>query len=450
MVIKNGKVVTSDSITESDIRILEGKIVLLEKSITTENEEVIDASGRYIIPGGVDIHTHMNLDTGDAVAVDDFYTGTAAALKGGTTTIVDHMGFGPPGCPLDHQLDYYHTISDGIAAVDYSFHGVIQHVDDDVLEKMGTLKERGLTSYKIYTTYNYSLSDNDIYRVLERASELGLVVCAHPEDDEMISSFTEDLRKKGCMSPVYYPESRPAVCEASAVKRLAGIAKKFPGVRLYIVHISSEEALNEVIKSREDGLTSILAETCPQYLYLDESLYKGEDALKYILSPPLRDRANNDILFTAVKNRDIQNVATDHCPFNYNAEKQRGRDDFTKCPKGLPSVQLRMSLMISRALSNIDITLNDVVRSCCENPSRIFGLYPEKGVIRPGSDADLVIFDPEEEWTVHHRDLIENVDYTPYENIHLRGKIDKVVFRGRVFDSRSVAEKGFGRYLARK
>ena len=451
MVIKNGKLVSSESVFERDIRIRGGKITSVEENITPgSDEEVIEASGRYILPGGVDVHTHMNLDTGDAVASDDFYTGTAAALKGGTTTVIDHMGFGPPGCALDHQLDYYHTIADGKAAVDYSFHGVIQHVDDDVLEKMGTLRERGLTSYKIYTTYNYSLSDNDIFKVLKRASELDLVVCVHPEDDDMLKSFENGLRRKGCLGAEYYPESRPAACEASAVKRLAEIALKIPGVRLYIVHVSSKEALDEVIRARKNGLDSIIAETCPQYLYLDDSLYKKDDALKYVLSPPLREKSNNEVLFKALKNNDIQTLATDHCPFNYSVEKQRGRDDFTKCPRGLPSVQLRMSLMISRALENRDLTLNDVVRVCCENPARIFGIYPEKGCLLPGTDADLLLLDPYSEWTVHHSGLIENVDYSPYENISLKGKIEKVVFRGKVYDSRTEAVIGGGRFLLRR
>ena len=450
MVIKNGKLVTADSVFESDIRISSGKITSVGESIIPfADEEVMEASGRYILPGGVDVHTHMNLDTGDALASDDFYTGTAAALKGGTTTIIDHMGFGPPGCALDHQLDYYHSIADGKAAVDYSFHGVIQHVDDDVLERMGTLRERGLTSYKIYTTYNNSLSDSDIFKVLKRASELDLVVCAHPEDDDMLKKFEDDLRKKGCTSAEYYPESRPAVCEASAVKRLAEIALKIPGVRLYIVHVSSKEALAEVIRARGNGLDSIIAETCPQYLYLDDSLYKRDDALKYVLSPPLREKSNNELLFKALKNNDIQTLATDHCPFNYSTEKQRGRDDFSKCPRGLPSVQMRMSLMISRALENKDLSLNDVVRVCCENPAKIFGIYPEKGCLLPGTDADLLLLDPSPEWTVHHSGLIENVDYTPYEGLSIKGRIEKVVFRGKVYDSEAEAVRGEGRFLIR-
>ena len=450
MIIKNGKIVTAENIIKSDIKIYKGKIISIEKDIPVSDETVIDAEGRFILPGGVDVHTHMSLDTGDAVAVDDFYTGTAAALKGGTTTVIDHMGFGPEGCPPDYQLDRYHELADSKAAADYSFHGVIQHVDDNVLEKMERLIERGLVSYKIYTTYSFALSDYDIRRVLEKAAELGLVVCVHPEDDAMLSRFTEDLKKRGCLTAEYYPQSRPVVCEAEAVKRIIGIAEKIPGVKLYFVHISSKEPLDEIIKARKRGVKTIYAETCPQYLFLDNSLYSHEDALKYILSPHLRDRSNNDLLFQAVKNRDIQTVATDHCPFNYMTEKQRGKDDFTKCPKGLPSVQLRMALMISRALKNIDITLNDVVRTCCENPARIFGIYPEKGILEEGSDADIIIVNPDLEEAVHHADLIENVDYTPYENISLRGMIETVIRNGEIADRSGKPERGSGRFLIRK
>ncbi len=211
------------------------------------------------------------------------------------------MGFGPEGCSLDHQLNYYHKLADNKAVIDYSFHGVIQHVDEDVLAKMELLKERGLSSYKIYTTYNYSLSDNDIYKVMKRASELDLVICAHPEDDGMIKSYTEKLEKEGNLNFKYYPESRPASCEAAAVKRLAAIAEEIGGVKLYIVHVSSKEALNEIKKSRERGYKTIYAETCPQYLFLNDSLYSESDGVKYILSPPLRDISNNEILFRAVK-----------------------------------------------------------------------------------------------------------------------------------------------------
>jgi dihydropyrimidinase len=451
MIIKNGNIVTADEIIRKDIKIKDGIIVSVEKNIPATNEadeEIIDALGRYILPGGIDVHTHMNLDTGDGVAVDDFYTGTAAALAGGTTTIIDHMGFGPKGCTLDHQLKAYHRLADGKAVIDYSFHGVIQHVDEDVLEKMGTLIESGLTSYKIYTTYSYSLSDEDIYKVLKRSAELALVVCVHPEDDEMLKCYTEGLRKQGHLTAEYYPMSRPSVCEAEAVKRLIAIAESIPGVMLYFVHISSKEALDEIIKARE-RCAVFFSETCTQYLYLDDSLYSREDALKYILSPPLRDKSNNSLLFRAIRDGDIQTVATDHCPFNYKTEKQSGKNDFTKCPKGLPGVQLRMSLMISRALKNIDITLNDVVRTCCENPARIFGIYPKKGNINPGSDADIIIVNPDKRFTIHHEDLIENVDYTPYENIELQGEIEKVILKGKIAETGENIKNCSGKFLIR-
>lgn len=453
MIIKNGRIVTAEEISRKDIKIKDGKILSVEKDIPVSDEaddEVIDASGRYILPGGVDVHTHMNLDTGDGVAVDDFYTGSQAALAGGTTTIIDHMGFGPAGCSLDHQLNAYHRLAAGKAVIDYSFHGVIQHVDEDVLKKMETLIEKGLTSYKIYTTYSYSLSDDDIYKVLKRSAELGLVVCVHPEDDEMLKSYTDDLRKHGHMTAQYYPMSRPPVCEAEAVKRLIGIGENIPGVLLYFVHISSKEALGEIINAREKGSCSVFfSETCTQYLYLDDSLYSREDALKYMLSPPLRDKSNNSLLFRAIREGDIQTVATDHCPFNYKTEKQSGKNDFTKCPKGLPGVQLRMSLMISRALKNIDITLNDVVRTCCENPARIFGIYPKKGNINPGSDADIIIVNPDKRFTVHHEALIENVDYTPYENIELQGKIEKIVLKGKIVETGNNIKNCSGEFLIR-
>lgn len=449
MVIKNGRVVTENAVVDADICIEDGKIAHIGSGL--EGGEVIDAAGRYVLPGGIDVHTHFNLDVGIAVAQDDFLTGTVAAACGGTTTIVDHPGFGPAGCALDHQIRKYHGYAGGKAVIDYGFHGVIQHVDDGVLSMMETLAGEGITSYKIYMTYGFKLSDEDIYAVMKRAAELGVMIAVHPENDGVVNARRCELVAAGLTAPKYHAISRPAPCEAEAIFRAAQIAAMAGDAPLYIVHLSNHLGMQAVNLARRGGQNNIYVETCPQYLLLDDTYYEREDGLKYVLSPPLRDKAEGALLWDDIVSGGIATVATDHCPFDYALKKRLGGGDFTKCPNGMPGVELRYPLMFSEGVMKGRITVNRFAELCATNPSKLFGMYPQKGAIREGGDADIVIMDTHNGVTISHGRLHENVDYTPYEGMRLLCGIHCVLSRGDVIvkDNRYVGAPARGRYIKR-
>jgi dihydropyrimidinase len=414
--------------------------------------EIIDGTGKILIPGGIDVHTHLSLDTGEAVSSDDFYTGTRAAVWGGTTSIIDHPGFGPPGCALDHQIRKYHDLAGGKAVIDYGFHAVIQHVDDGVLAAIDDLASEGITSCKIYLTYGYKTGDGEALRVLEKARDAGVLVAVHPENDGVISLLRRRFAASGKLAPRYHPLSRPAECEAEAVNRMILLARMASGAPLYIVHLSCGLALEYIRAARERGQRNIYAETCPQYLLLDDGRYDlpGEQGLKYIISPPLRKKADNEALWKALA-RDIDAVATDHCPFFFETQKILGKDDFTKCPGGAPGIEERIPLLFSEGVAKGRISLRRFTELCSTGPAKLFGLYPRKGVIAEGSDADLVLIDPAKTWTIRRGGIHANVDYSPYEGMDVQGAVDTVISRGTVLLRNGVfsAEAGRGRFLKR-
>ena len=449
MVIKNGRVVTQTSVIETDILIKDG--IITEIGDGLYDTEIIDAAGKYVLPGGIDVHTHMNLDVGIAVAQDDFFTGTIAAACGGTTTIVDHLGFGPKGCSLDHQINHYHKLAKDKAVIDYSFHGVIQHVDEDVLAMMETLIEQGITSHKIYMTYGFKMSDEDIYEVLKRAKKLGIMIAVHPENDGVVNIRRRDLVEAGCTAPKYHAISRPEPCEAEAVSRVMQISAIAGDAPLYIVHLSNHLGMQYIKLGKQNGIKNTFVETCPQYLLLNDTYYEREDALKYVMSPPLRDEANNALLWDDIANGDIDTVATDHCPFDITLKEKMGKDDFTKCPNGMPGVELRFPLIFSEGVMKGRISAIQFAQLCATNPAKLFGMYPKKGVIREGSDADIVIMDTNSSQTITHDRLHENVDYTPYEGIELKCLVDCVISRGEVIvkDNAYIGDKARGQFIKR-
>jgi len=495
MLIKNGLVVRVTGTRDTDIRIDGELISEIGESLTPrDNEQIIDASGKIVIPGGVDAHTHMDLDLGNVRATDDFYTGTVAAACGGTTTIIDHMAFGPRGCSITQQLDTYHSLAGGNAVVDYGFHGVLDHVDGAILDEVKSLIDEGVTSHKFYLTYSGMITDYEIARLMDCASELGVMLAVHAENDGAITWLREKYRAmektSGKSMPVFHAMSRPPECEAEAVSRMTWLACMSGDAPLYIVHLSSKLALECVREARLRGQMNLYAETCPQYLLLDDSLYEREDGLKYVMSPPLRAPENCEALWSALRSGDIDVVATDHCPFFYSREKQLRKDDFTKTPGGIPGVEARIPLMFRETrTSRFDsphsgaagaasqdsgtageasrksfavgtdsaetitgkLTLEQFVTLCCANPARLFGLYPKKGVIAVGSDADLVIIDPDVRATLTKSMLHENCDYTPYEGLPLIGYPVMTISRGEVIvrDGRFTGSKGRGRFLKR-
>jgi dihydropyrimidinase len=452
LLIKNGLVVAEKSESVCDILCEGEKIARIGKSLDPgADAEIIDADGKVVIPGGVDVHTHLNLDVGFAVASDDFYTGTAAAACGGTTSIVDHPGFGPAGCSLDHQIKKYHGLAGGKAVIDYGFHGVLQHVDDNVLSMMETLAGEGITSFKLYLTYGFKLSDADAFRALRRAKELGVLIAVHPENDGVINLLREEYRAAGKTAAKFHPMSRPAECEAEAINRMALFAHIAGDAPLYIVHLTCAPGLEFIEAARKRGQKNLRAETCPQYLFLDDSLYSLEnnEGLKYVMCPPLRGPADIAALWQGL-NSSIDAVATDHCPFFFETQKIMGREDFTKCPSGAPGIEERIPLMYG-AVSDGRLTLRRFTDLCCTNPAKIFGLYPRKGVIAEGSDADIVIIDPRLRQKISHNNMHGNVDYTAYEGFEVRGWPVCTVSRGEVIvrNGEFCGKPGRGKFLKR-
>jgi dihydropyrimidinase len=400
------------------------------------------------------VHTHFNLHTGSAVARDDFYTGTVAAACGGTTCIVDHMGFGPPNCNLLHQLQVYHEYAKGNAVIDYSFHGVIQHVNEEVLEELeDVIINEGISSFKIYMTYDYRISEADILKVLERLKAVGGLLTIHAENHEIIEFLKHKFIAGGNKTPIYHALSRPDYCEGSAVNGVISLGAAAGNAAVYIVHLTSGLGLQHITRARESG-QKVYSETCPQYLLLDQERYHQnlDEGLKYILSPPLRSKEDNESMWSGIRGGHIQVVATDHCPFTIATDKQIGREDFSKCPNGLPGVEERLPLMFSEGVMKGRISINKMIEVCCTNPARLFGMYPKKGALTPGGDGDMVIIDPDKEVTWTKGSLHSNVDYTAYEGFKLKGYPIMTLSRGEVIaqDNEFIGQKGRGEFIKRK
>ncbi|MCL1994150.1 MAG: dihydropyrimidinase [Spirochaetes bacterium] len=456
IIIKGGLVVSEDAEEVCDILCSGEKIKQIGKHISAAGAEVIDAAGMVVIPGGVDVHTHLCLDTGAAVVGDDFYTGTLAAAWGGTTTIVDHPGFGPANCSLDHQIKKYHELARNKAVIDYGFHGVIQHVNDDVLSKMAGLAEEGIASFKLYTTYGYKLCDKDIIKVFERAKELGVWIAVHCENDGAVNHLKEKFKSEEKLSSRYHSLSRPPEAEAEAVSRMVLLAKMANESPLYIVHLTNSMALEFVKSARARGQKNLYVETCPQYLFLDESLYDlpGSEGLKYIMCPPLRGAFDREALWQGLVS-DIDIVGTDHCPFFFETQKSVHAGDFTQCPSGAPGIEERVPLMYSEIVAKNRLGgsgLRRFTELCSAAPAKLFGLYPQKGVIKEGSDADIVIIDPAKRGAISHAALHANVDYSAYEGIEVHGWPVCTISRGEVIirGGTASAKPGRGRFLKRK
>ena len=453
MVLKDGRIASGGMTFLGDVLIEGETIKAVGKNIPEEGRCVIDAVGKYVIPGAVDVHTHMDLQAGQCRAVDDFYHGTVAAACGGTTTIVDHMAFGPAGCSLWHQVKEYHRLADGKAVVDYGFHGVIQHVNQEILREMGEIfRDEGITSFKIYLTYDNKLSDLEVFQVLERAKELGAVIPVHCENDGVVNYLREKFKKEKKEMASFHPLSRPSRCEAEAVGRMLHLAAMAGNAPVYIVHLSSMEGLKEIEKAACEGRKNIGVETCTQYLTLTDQCYQDpKEGLKFIMSPPLRSQEDCQALWKGIERGLIDVIATDHCPFCYSGDKQLGAEDFTKCPNGAPGVEERLSVIFSQGVAEGKITIEKMVDLLCTMPSKMYGLYPQKGVIQPGADGDIVILDPEKERILTKSQLHSAADYTCYEGMKVRGDIDKVIQRGRIIvdNHQFLGKRGDGKYIKR-
>lgn len=462
VLIKNATLVNADSSQRADLLTSNGVIEAIAPNINlpeSDHLEVINAGGHYVIPGGVDVHTHFNIDVGIAKSCDDFYSGTLSAAFGGTTTIVDHMGFGPKGCSLHYQLERYHEFARNKAVIDYSFHGVIQHVDDSILDELESMvTEEGISSFKIYLTYDYKLDDRQVLAVLERLNELDALTCVHPENDGAIRFLSGKLLAQGLNQPIYHALSRPPECEAEAVGRMINLAVLAGDAPIYIVHLSNGIGLEYIRQAHRRG-QPVFAETCPQYLLLDincynesgSGVYASDNGLKYIMSPPLRDQFHLEQLWQGLGDGTISTIGTDHCAFTMS-QKLAGRDGFQFCPNGIPGVENRIPLTFSEGVMKDRITINHFVDLVSTRPARLFGLYPRKGLIAEGADADLVIIDPDREVTLSQRLMHGRADYCPYEATRLQGYPVMTIARGKVIvkDGQFMGKAGDGRFIPRK
>jgi dihydropyrimidinase len=452
ILIKNGTIVTAADTVRADLLINGGVTARIGPGLDDPDAQVIDAAGCYVLPGGVDVHTHLNLVANGVKVGDGFFQGTAAAAFGGTTCVVEHPGFGPAGCSLRHQVERYQAEADGQALVDYAFHGVFQHVDDAVLDGLLDLSEMGIPTVKIYLTYAGRLTDYEILQVLERTRRLGLLATFHAENDAIVTYLRDRFRAQGKLDPLYHPLSRPDYCEAEAIQRIIHLAEAAGGAPVYIVHLSTASGLRIIEAARQRGLP-VFAEVCPQHLILDDSCYREPDGggLKYIMAPPARKQADCAALWDGLAAGSIDVVATDHCSFSFADKLKLGGADFSRCPGGIPGVETRLPLLFSEGVLKGRLSLNRFVEIVSTAAAKIMGLYPRKGALEPGSDADVVILDPSLEKTITPATLFHNADYSPYAGMRVRGWPVATLVRGKVVmqQGRLLAEKGWGDYVHR-
>jgi dihydropyrimidinase len=452
LLIKNGTIVTATDQYRGDVLVEGEKISTIGTSLNVVADRTIDATGKYVLPGGIDVHTHLDMPFGGTKSADDFESGTRAAAHGGTTTIVD-FAIQYKGQTLHHAWETWMKKAEGNAVIDYGFHMIITDLTDQVEEEMDALVRQGVTSFKLFMAYPgvFMLDDASIFRALLRTGQNGGTICMHAENGGVIDVLVKRALAEGKTAPKYHALTRPARAEGEATHRAIALAE-MADVPIYIVHLSAAEALEMVTEARDRGLPAY-AETCPQYLFLSYDNYEepGFDGAKYVMSPPLRPKETQDRLWRGLAFNDLQAISTDHCPFCMKEQKTLGQDDFSKIPNGAPGIETRMSLVYDGGVLPGRISLNRFVELTSTSPAKIFGLFPKKGTIAPGSDADIVVFDPSKKTTLSAKTLHMNVDYNPYEGREVTGAVDTVVSRGRVVIDAGVftGSAGAGSFLKR-
>jgi dihydropyrimidinase len=452
LLIRNGTIVTATDQYRGDVLVEGEKISTIGTSLDVVADRTVDATGKYVLPGGIDVHTHLDMPFGGTQSADDFESGTRAAAHGGTTTIVD-FAIQYKGQTLHHAWETWMKKAEGNAVIDYGFHMIITDLTDQVEEEMDALVGQGVTSFKLFMAYPgvFMLDDASIFRALLRTGQNGGTICMHAENGGVIDVLVKRALAEGKTAPKYHALTRPARAEGEATHRAIALAE-MADVPIYIVHLSAAEALEMVTEARDRGLPAY-AETCPQYLFLSYDNYEepGFDGAKYVMSPPLRPKDTQDRLWRGLAFNDLQAISTDHCPFCMKEQKTLGRDDFSKIPNGAPGIETRMSLVYDGGVLPGRISLNRFVELTSTSPAKIFGLFPRKGTIAPGSDADIVVFDPSAKTTLSAKTLHMRVDYNPYEGRDVTGLVDTVVSRGRVVIDAGVftGRAGGGSFLRR-
>ncbi|GGQ15064.1 dihydropyrimidinase [Streptomyces mutabilis] len=455
-VVRGGLVVTASDEIHADVLIEDGRVAALAATGTPAAdaftaERTVDASGKYVIPGGVDGHTHMEMPFGGTYAADTFETGTRAAAWGGTTTIVD-FAIQSVGHSLRSGLDAWHAKAEGNCAIDYAFHMIVSDVNQKTLKEMDLLVEEGVTSFKQFMAYPgvFYSDDGQILRAMQRAAGNGGLIMMHAENGIAIDVLVEQALARGETDPRYHGEVRKALLEAEATHRAIKLAQ-VAGAPLYVVHVSATEAVAELTRARDEGL-NVFGETCPQYLFLstDNLAEPDFEGAKYVCSTPLRPKEHQAALWRGLRTNDLQVVSTDHCPFCFTGQKELGRGDFSKIPNGMPGVENRMDLL-HQAVVDGHISRRRWIEIACATPARMFGLYPKKGTIAPGADADIVVYDPHAEQVISAETHHMNVDYSAYEGKRITGRVETVLSRGVpvVTEREYTGRKGHGVYTPR-
>lgn len=447
LVIKNGTLITAADTFHADLGVTEGCIRSIGSDLS--GDEVIDANGKLVLPGGVDPHVHLEMPVGETCSSDDWESGTTAACIGGTTTVIDFVE-PAPGQPLLEALAERRNLAESKSVIDFSLHMTLTNDHPETLLQIPDVIQAGCRSFKTYLTYpGFKLSDEAFLTILHMVNENHGLVLVHAENDAIIEAIKSGFYAQGKSSPRFHPLSRPAISEAEAISRAIALAE-IADASLYIVHISTAGGVKALETARKKGLR-IHGETCPQYLLLTDGEFErpGFESAKFVCSPPLRKEQDRKYLWQALQNRVLDSIGTDHCPFFFKGQKDIGLEDFTRIPGGLPGVESRLALIYTFGVHAGRISSNHWVELCCTNPARIFGLYPQKGSLVPGGDADLVIFDPHKKMILRKDMLHENVDYTPYEGLELRGFPEMTIIAGEVVarDGNFLGRKGNGRFI---
>lgn len=447
---KNGTVVSGRGTRRADVLVENEKILQVGRNLSDPLARAIDVTGKLLMPGFIDAHTHFDLDVCNTTTADDFDSGTKSAIRGGTTTIVD---FACPnkGESLHHGLDLWHRKADGKCWCDYGFHMTIDDWNTEIEKEIDDMYAAGISSFKMYMTYPaMMIGDEAMYKALKKLKEKGGICGVHCENSGVINALIEEKKAAGEMGVSSHPETRPDFLEAEAVSRLLRIAQAVD-IPVVIVHLTNAATLAEVTAARRRG-QKVYVETCPQYLVLDDSVYYNEDfsrAARYVCAPPLRKPEDCRALWAGLRKGDIQTISTDHCAFTL-AQKDAGRGDFTKIPGGLPGVEARGELVYSFGVTTRKISLATMCKVLSENPAKLYGMFPRKGVIAPGADADIVVYDPQADHILRAEDMVSRAGYTPYEGFVTHGSVSQVWLRGKLMvENGHVIGEQEGQYIVR-
>src|SRR6201996_5500570 len=457
--LQHGTIVTATDTFPADL-LIEGETIRdVRANLDPAAHTTVDASGLLVLPGGIDAHTHLDMPFGGPTSADDFETGTRAAAIGGTTTIVD-FAIQAKGTKMRSALDTWWKKAEGKACIDYGLHMIVTDLGTSGLEDMDDMVREGVASFKLFMAYPNVLMVDDatIFKALKQTSRNGALICMHAENGSVIDVIVQEALAEGKTAPIYHALTRPTAAEAEAVHRAIAMAE-IAGVPVYIVHLSSEAALNQVREARDRGLPAF-AETCPQYLLLslednmlnDDGTDKGWEGAKYVFTPPLREKRNQPKLWEGLRKDNLQVVSTDHCPFCFEDQKALGRDDFTKIPNGGPGIENRLQLLHHHGVGAGNFSINRFVELVSTAPARIFGMYPKKGVLQAGSDADIVLWDAKSDHTISAKTHHMRVDYSMFEGFRVRGNARDVYSRGELIVSGGefIGKPGRGRYLRRE